>query len=151
MGNIVSALLLTKTERKACSFVHLTATGAGAEAWTLSHAECAGSSGAKLGTMVRDVACRREHWLANAAAGKDFLTSLIEWEIKIAAYEVDSGDKISDAVRVATIMKHAPEPTKGMWMRDASNVLPSLLHGQIPMQVSSVGDGGMGQEGQGQG
>ena len=113
MGNIVHALLLTKTEKKACIIVHLTAIGAGAEAWRLLHAEYARSSGAKLGTMVRDVACRREQWLANAAAGKDFLTSLIEWEIKIAAFEVASGDKISDAVRVATIMKHAPEPVKG--------------------------------------
>ena len=60
--------------------------------------------------MVPDVACPKEQWLANASAGKDFPTSLIEWEIKIAAYEVASGDKISEAVRVATIMDHAPEP-----------------------------------------
>ena len=41
-------------------------------------------------------------------AGKDFLTSLIEWEIKIVAYKVASGDNISDAVRVATIMGPLP-------------------------------------------
>ena len=35
--------------------------------------------------------------------GKDLLTSVIEWEVKIAAYDVASGDKISDVVRVATI------------------------------------------------
>ena len=29
------------------------------------------------------------------------------------AYIVASGDKISDAVRVVTIMNHAPEPMKG--------------------------------------
>ena len=76
--------------------------------------ECAGSSGAKFGTMVRDMACRRQQQrLANADANKDFLTSLIEWQIKIGAYEVASGDKISDTVRVATIMNHAPEPMKG--------------------------------------
>ena len=47
--------------------------------------------------MARDVACLREHWSVDVNAGKDFLTSLIEWEIKIAAYEVASGDKISEA------------------------------------------------------
>ena len=57
--------------------------------------------------MVRDVACPREHWLADVNVGKEFLTSLIEWEIKVAAYEVASADKISEAVRVATIMDHA--------------------------------------------
>ena len=42
----------------------------------------------RLGTVVRDVVCPREQWLANAGPDKDFLTSPIEWEIKIAAYEV---------------------------------------------------------------
>ena len=62
--------------------------------------------------MVSDVVCPREPRLANANAGKDILTSLIEREIMIAASEVASGDKISDAVRVATIFDHAPEPMK---------------------------------------
>ena len=44
-----------------------------------------------------------------------------EREIKIAAYEVASGDKISDAVRVATIMKHAPEPMKGTLCQSPSD------------------------------
>ena len=64
--------------------------------------------------MVRDVVCPREHWLADVSAGKDVLTSLIEWEIKVAACEVASGDKISEAVRVATIMDHAPDAVKSM-------------------------------------
>ena len=87
----------------------------------------------KLGTMVRDVACRREQWLANAAAGKDFLTSLIEWEIKIAAYEVASGDKISDAVRVATIMNHAPDACEG-------NALPIALGSEAQCRRADVVD-----------
>ena len=79
-----------------------------------------------------------------------------------------SGDKISDAVRVATLKNHAPEHTKGtlcqspsdqrrsvdaltLWLRDASYVLPRLLEGQISMQVSALGDGGKRQDGQGQG
>ena len=58
------------------------------------------------------------------SAGKDFLTSLIEWEIKVAAHDAASGDKISEAVRVATIMDHAPEEVKSMlrpspWNSDA--------------------------------
>ena len=64
--------------------------------------------------MVRDVVCPREHWLADVSAGKDVLTSLIEWEIKVAACEVASGDKISEAVRVATIMDHALDAVKSM-------------------------------------
>ena len=64
--------------------------------------------------MVRDAVCPKKHWLADANVGKVFLTSLIEWEIKVAAYEVASGDKISDAVRVATIMDDAPDAVNPM-------------------------------------
>ena len=84
------------------------------EAWRLLCAEYAGSSGARLGNMVREVVCPRDQWLADVSAGKDFLTSLIEWEIKVAAYEVASGDRISEAVRAATIMDHAPDAVKSM-------------------------------------
>ena len=40
------------------------------------------------------------------------MKSLIEWEIMIAEYEVASGDRISEPVRVATIIDHAPELVK---------------------------------------
>ena len=46
---IIYAVLLTKTEGKALSIVHLTRRGAGAEAWRLLRAGYAGSSGARLG------------------------------------------------------------------------------------------------------
>ena len=164
LGKIICAVLLTKTEGKAFSIVHLTARGAGAEGWRLLHTEYAGSSGARLGNMVRDVVCPREHWSADVNAGKDILTSLIEWEIKAAAYEVASGDKISEAVRVAMIMDHAPDAVKSMlrlspqeqrrnvdalklWIRESSYATPGLFQGAVPMQVSSVNDGGKGKKG----
>ena len=56
--------------------------------------------------MVRHVVCPREQWLANANAGKDILTSLIEWEIKIAAYEVASG--VKNQRRCASSDNHGP-------------------------------------------
>ena len=43
-SKIIYAVLLTKTEGKAFSIVHLTAKGAGAEAWRLLHTDYAGSS-----------------------------------------------------------------------------------------------------------
>ena len=79
----------------------------------LLRAEYAGSSGARLGNMVREVERPKDQWMADVS-GKDFLTSLIEWEIKGLAYEVASGDSISEAVRVATIMDHAPDAVKSM-------------------------------------
>ena len=144
LGKIIYAVLLTKTEGKAFSIVYLTGKGAGAEAWRLLHTENAGSSGARLGNMVREVVCPREHWSADVNAGKDFLTSLIEWEIKVAAYEVASGDKISEAVRVATIMTpDAVKPMKRLspleqrrdvdamilWICESSYATPGLFQG----------------------
>ena len=62
--------------------------------------------------MARDVVCPKERWLADVKAGKDFETSLVKWEIKVAAYEVACGDKISEAMLVATIMPEAKAATR---------------------------------------
>ena len=96
-------------------------------------------------------------------AGKDFLTSLIEWEIKVAAYEGTSGDKISEAVRVATIMDHVPDAVNQcfhylFWncdasvdalklrIRESSCATPGLFQGSMPMQVGAVRRWRQGQE-----
>ena len=76
LGKIIYAVLLRRTEGKAFSIVHLTPRGAGAEAWRLFRAEYAGSSGARLGNMVREVVRPGDQWMADVSAGKDFLTSL---------------------------------------------------------------------------
>ena len=81
----------------------------------------------RLGDMVRDVVCPRERWLADVNAAKDFLTSLIEWENKVAAYEVASGDKISEAVRVATIMDQALDAVKSTLQQRNGSVLRDVL------------------------
>ena len=102
--------------------------------------------------------------MADVSAGKVFLTLLIEWEIKVAAYEVASGDRISEAVRVATIVDHAPDAAKSMlrlsplehrrsvealklWIRESSFATPGLFQGWVPMQVGAVSDGGKGKKG----
>ena len=73
LGQIIYAVLFTKIEGKAVSIVHLTARGAGAEAWRL-RAEYAGSSGARLGIMMREVVCPSDQCLADVSAGEGFLT-----------------------------------------------------------------------------
>ena len=118
-----------------------------------------------MGNMVCDVVCPREHRLADVNAGRDFLTSLIEWEIKVAACEVASGDKISEAVRVATVMDHAPDAVRSMlrqspleqrrnvdvlklWIRESSFATPGLSQGSVLMQIGTVNGGGKGNKGQ---
>ena len=46
---------------------------------------------------------------ASAALAEDFPTALIEWEIKVAAYEVASRDRICEPARMATILDHASD------------------------------------------
>ena len=83
LGKIIYAVRLTKTEGKAFSI----------EAWRLLRAKYAESSGARLGNMVREVVCPRDQWMADVSAGMHFLTSLIEWEIKVAVmkWPVETG------------------------------------------------------------
>ena len=78
--------------------------------------------------------------------------------------EVASGDRISEAVRVATIVDHAPDAVKSMirlslleqrrsvdavklWSRESSCATPGLFQGSMPMQVGAVSDGGKGKKG----
>ena len=65
--------------------------------------------------MVRDVVCPRENTCCRCDECCQRLLDIIEWEIKEPAYEVASGDKISEAVRVVTIMDHAPDAVKSMF------------------------------------
>ena len=84
---------------------------------------------------------------ADVNAGKDFVTSLIEWEIMVAANEVASGDKISEAVRVATVMDQSPDALKStlrkspleqrrnivalkLWIRESSYATSGFFQGQ---------------------
>ena len=102
--------------------------------------------------------------MADGSASKDFLTSLIEWKIKVASCEVASGDRISEAVRVVTIRDHAPDAVKSMlrlspleqrrsvdalklWTRESRCATPGLFQGSMPMQVGAVSDGGKGKKG----
>ena len=102
--------------------------------------------------------------MADVSVGKDFLTLLIEWEIKVGASEVGSGEKISEAVRVATVMDHAPDAVKSMfqlspleqrrsvdalklWTRESTYATPGLFQGSMPMQVGAVSDDGKGKKG----
>ena len=153
LGKIIHSVLLTKTEGKTFSFVHLTARGAEAEAWRLLRAEYAGSSGVRWRNMVGDV-----------SVGKDFL--MTETEIKVAAYEVASEDSISEAVRVATIMDHALDAVKSMfqlssleqrrsvdalklWIRESNYATIGPFQGSIPMEVGAVSNGVNGKKGKG--
>ena len=62
LGEIIYAVLMTKTKGKAFSIVHLTPRGAGAEAWRLLRVEYGWSSGARLGTWY-------EKWYARGING----------------------------------------------------------------------------------
>ena len=74
-------------------------------------AEHSGGFGARLETMEREVVCPRDQWAANAAAGN----------------EVASGDRISELVRVATIVDHGPEPVDHGPEPVEDDSLPSTL------------------------
>ena len=73
----------------------------------------------------------RGAWAVNAVAGHDFLSCTIGWDIKVAAYLVDSRDMIGE---------HASQRRSDafkMSMRAAGCVLPVLSSGPIPMDAGA--------------
>ena len=86
-ANSGDQVLLSKTEGEALRVVHLSARSAEAEAWRFLRAEYVGTPGGRLAAMVRAIVYPREQWSANAPLGKDFVTPLTEWEIKVAVCE----------------------------------------------------------------
>ena len=92
LGKVIHAVLLTLPR---------------AEAGQLVRGEFSQSSGARLATLVRKVVCQREQ--------KERLVEVDHvLEIKIAPCEVASGDRISEPVRVATIVDFDKHP----WISD---------------------------------
>ena len=79
VGKIVHAVLLTKTEGKAFSIVHLTAKGARAEVWKLLHSKICWViwSEARNHSTLRGVP--EKTVAGKCKCGEDFLTPLTEW------------------------------------------------------------------------
>ena len=102
------SILLSKVDGKAFALVALVPRGNGLEAWRRLREEYCGSSSARLAGLVREVLYPRDAWAADAASGKEFPTSLNEWEGKLQEYCATSLDSISETVKIATVLDHAP-------------------------------------------
>ena len=50
----------------------------------------------------------RERWNRDSDNNREFLESLIDWEILVGEYRAASGENVSDRVLIATILEHAP-------------------------------------------
>eukprot|EP00971_Amphidinium_carterae_P350904 6491802-Amphidinium_carterae.1 len=111
--------LTQRVEGKAQTLVKLCETGHGLEAMRRIYDEyrpaVATSRHGLLVTILQP-----SWWGDHAHAQRPFLEVLLDWESLVAQYERDSGEKISGAIRCATVMTHAPMAVK--------NVLNSSPH-----------------------
>ena len=107
------ALLASVTSGRSLSILKLVGQRNGLEAWRLLKKEYEPKSGNRVAGLLRAV-LNPKWWDKELSSGKDFCDILNKWEIKISEYTQASGDTLSEAVKVATVLEHAPSPYKDL-------------------------------------
>ncbi|CAK0865232.1 unnamed protein product [Prorocentrum cordatum] len=102
-------LLITYCEGKAMGVVKLSRKS-GLEAWRQLKNEYESRSGNRWTAMLRFILNPQDKWAKDREAGADFFQSLTAWEAIVAEYVDQSGEAVSDNVRVSVLLEHAPDP-----------------------------------------
>ena len=75
--------------------------------------------------MLRFILNPRDRWQADKDASVDFMQSLTDWENLVTDYTQQSGENVSDNVRVSTLLEHAPSPYLDILRQAAPDVRAS--------------------------
>ncbi|CAK0870594.1 unnamed protein product [Prorocentrum cordatum] len=102
-------LLITWCDGKSLGVVKLSRKN-GLEAWRQLKIEYESKSGNRWTAMLRFILNPQDKWAKDRESGIDFFQSLTAWEAIVAEYVDQSGEAVSDNVRVSVLLEHAPEP-----------------------------------------
>ena len=110
VGRHIWHLLLTKCEGKAIELTRSAGTGHGLEAWRLLKQEYEGMEGGRPTGMLRFILNPKDRWQADKEAGHDLMHSLVQWDNLIMDYTQQSGEPITENIKVSTLLEHLPDP-----------------------------------------
>eukprot|EP00959_Pyramimonas_sp_CCMP1952_P184046 3848332-Pyramimonas_sp.AAC.1 len=82
----------------------------GPEAWRQLKSEYESRSGNRWTAMLRFILNPQDEWAKEREADIDFFQSLTPWEATVAEYVDQSGEAVSDNVRVSVLLEHVPDP-----------------------------------------
>ena len=105
LGRVIYNVLAQVLGGRALALIKNVPRGSGLEAWRRLAREYEPQSGARWSAMLSSVLAPAG-W--EALGGNAFEDALVDWETRAAKYEAASGDKLSDAIRVAIVLQHAP-------------------------------------------
>eukprot|EP00975_Prorocentrum_lima_P071460 12937806-Prorocentrum_lima.AAC.1 len=64
--------------------------------------------------MLRLIFNPLDKWAKDRENRVDFFQPLTAWETLVTEYSNQSGETVSDSVRVRVLLEHAPEPWRGV-------------------------------------
>ena len=103
------ALLDLHVYGKALLIVRTVDVGEGLVCWHLLKREYEGDSGSRLSAMLRQLLYPKRQWEADESSRQEFGESLLRWSRLIDDYETAASERVSDRLKVATILENAPQ------------------------------------------
>mgnify|MGYP002811089245 CR=1 FL=1 len=97
--------LVQTVDGRALQLIHLVQRGNGLEAWRVLCREYQPAVGGRFANMLRNI-LNPKQWQSSV----DFRESLISWDNPVLELELEqnSSEKISEALKIAIILEHAP-------------------------------------------
>eukprot|EP00971_Amphidinium_carterae_P280201 5562503-Amphidinium_carterae.3 len=109
-ARLLYLMLVDCCEGKVAVLLKPCEVGNGFVCWSKLKQEYEGSSAVRFQGMLR--ALMSPSWTEEVKKGRDFGELFLSWETQVATYEVQRGRALDLDVKVAVVMRHAPEDAK---------------------------------------
>ncbi len=103
VANSLYHFLVQTVDGRALQLIHLVQRGNGLEAWRVLCREYQPAASGRFAIMLRNI-LNPKSWQSSV----DFRESLISWDNLVLEFEQQSTEKISETLKIAIILEHAP-------------------------------------------
>eukprot|EP00971_Amphidinium_carterae_P340730 6479190-Amphidinium_carterae.1 len=121
-GKQLYAMLVESCEGKAAALLRTCEKGNGFQCWAKLKQEYEGSAAVRFQGMLTGLMSPSWSEELSKDRSKDFSTLFLAWESQVAVYELQRGRPLDPDVKVAVVMRHAPEDIK-VALRQAAHVI----------------------------
>ena len=129
-ARVLYHVLVSTVQGKALAVIRGGERANGLQCWVLLCDEYEPKSGSRLTTLLCGLLA--PPW--QGLEGPAFLRALAAWEVEARRYESQSQEAIGEGIKVATLMRHAPESDRHLLRHSASSVGTSFARARQVVQ-----------------
>ena len=129
-ARVLYHVLVSTVQGKALAVIRGGERANGLQCWVLLCDEYEPKSGSRLTALLCGLLA--PPW--QGLEGPAFLRALAAWEVEVRRYESQSQEAIGEGIKVATLMRHAPESVRHLLRHSASSVGTSFARARQVVQ-----------------